>query len=87
MCIRKLDVPYTDMVNVVLDLKLIRLKYMVETINYNKVDPVNKWARIFIAVATIKKNLFFHKKLRIPKYLVWITYLINYQQSIVKSLK
>jgi len=31
---------YIDMVNVVLDLKCIRLKYMLETINYNKVDPV-----------------------------------------------
>ena len=29
-----------DMVNVVLDLKCIRLKNMLETINYNKVDPV-----------------------------------------------
>jgi len=28
------------MVNVVLDLKCLRLKYMLETINYNKVDPV-----------------------------------------------
>jgi len=28
------------MVTVVLDLKCIRLKYMLETINYNKVDPV-----------------------------------------------
>ena len=31
---------YIDMVNVVLDLKCIRLKYMLETINYIKVDPV-----------------------------------------------
>ena len=31
---------YIDMVNVVLDLECIRLKYMLETINYNKVDPV-----------------------------------------------
>jgi len=28
------------MVNIVLDLKCIRIKYMLETINYNKVDPV-----------------------------------------------
>ena len=28
------------MVNVVLDLKCIRLKYKLETIKYNKVDPV-----------------------------------------------
>jgi len=28
------------MVNVVLDIKCIILKYMLETINYNKVDPV-----------------------------------------------
>ena len=31
---------YIDMVNVVLDLECIRLKYMLETINCNKVDPV-----------------------------------------------
>ena len=29
-----------DMVNVVLDIKCIRLKYMLETINYNKVHPI-----------------------------------------------
>ena len=29
-----------DMVNVVLDLKCIRLKYMLETVNNKKVDPV-----------------------------------------------
>ena len=29
-----------DIVNVVLDIECIRLKYMMETINYNKVDPV-----------------------------------------------
>ena len=34
------NVVYIDMVNVVLDLKCIQLKYMLETINYNKVDPV-----------------------------------------------
>jgi len=28
------------MVNIVLDLKCIILQYMLETINYNKVDPV-----------------------------------------------
>jgi len=32
---------YIHMVNVVLDLKCIRLKYVSETIKYNKVDPVN----------------------------------------------
>jgi len=31
---------YIDMVNVVWDLKCIRLKNMLETINYNKVNPV-----------------------------------------------
>jgi len=31
---------YIDMVNVVLDLKCIRLKYMLEKINYNKVDAI-----------------------------------------------
>ena len=29
-----------DIVNVVLDLKCIILKYMLETINHNNVDPV-----------------------------------------------
>ena len=54
---------YIDMVNVVLDLKWIRLKYMSETINYNTVDPVIYWAQLFIAVATIKFNFFFIKSL------------------------
>jgi len=31
---------YIDIVNVDLDLKCIRYKYMLETINYNKDDPV-----------------------------------------------
>jgi len=31
---------YIDMVNVVLDLECIILKYMLENINYNKVEPV-----------------------------------------------
>jgi len=31
---------YIDMVNVVLDLKCINIKFVFETINYNKVDPV-----------------------------------------------
>ena len=31
---------FIDMVNVVLDLKCILFKYIVETINYNQVDPV-----------------------------------------------
>ena len=31
---------YIDMVNDVLDIECIILKYMLETINYNKVDPV-----------------------------------------------
>jgi len=35
-----LIVVYIDMVNVVLDIKCIILKYMLETINYNKVDLV-----------------------------------------------
>ena len=41
-------------VNVVLDLKCIILKYMLETINNNKVDPVIKWRQILITVATVK---------------------------------
>ena len=57
---------------------------MSETINYNKVDPVIYWAQIFIAVAPIKFNFFFIKKLIIPRSLVWSTYFIKYQQSIVK---
>ena len=32
---------YIDMVNVVLDLIWIILKYMLETIKYSKVDPVS----------------------------------------------
>jgi len=31
---------YIDMVNVVLDLKCITFKYMLEKINHNKVEPV-----------------------------------------------
>jgi len=31
---------YIDMVNVILDIKYITLKNMLETINYNKVYPV-----------------------------------------------
>ena len=31
---------YNDIVNVVLDLNCIKLKFVLETINYNKVDPV-----------------------------------------------
>jgi len=31
---------YIDMVNFALDLKCIKLKFVLETINYNKVDPV-----------------------------------------------
>jgi len=31
---------YIDMVNVVLDLKCRRLKYMLETVNYNTVESV-----------------------------------------------
>jgi len=49
------------MVNVVLDLNCIRLKYMLDKINYNKVDPVIKWAQIFIMVATIKFTFSFIK--------------------------
>ena len=64
---------YIDMVNVVLDLKWIRLKYMLETIKYNKVGPVIWWAHIFITVATIKFTFSFIKKLTIPRSLVWST--------------
>ena len=58
------------MVNVVLDLKCIILKYMLETVNYNKVNPVILW------VATIKSTFSFIKKLRIPRSLVWGVYFI-----------
>ena len=67
------------MVNVVLDLKCIRLKYMLETINCNKVDPVIYRAPIFIKVATIRFTCSFIKKLRFPRSLVWSTYIIKYQ--------
>jgi len=35
---------------------------MLETINYTGNDPVNKWAQLFLAVATIKFNFSFIKK-------------------------
>jgi len=50
------------MVNVVLDITCIIVKYMLETIYYNKVDPVNKWAQIFKTVATTKFTFSFIKK-------------------------
>jgi len=53
---------YIDMVNVVLDLKWIKFRNMMETINYNKVDPVIQWAQIFITVAAIKFTFYFIKK-------------------------
>ena len=34
---------------------------MLETIKYNKVDPVIKWAQFFITVASIKQYPVFHK--------------------------
>ena len=46
------------MVNVGLDIEWIRLKYMLETIKYNEVDPVIYWAQIFI-----KKSLEFREVL------------------------
>ena len=42
------------MVTIVLDLTCIGLSYMLETINYNKVDPVSWWAQIFITISNIK---------------------------------
>jgi len=39
---------------------------------------------IFRTVATIKYTFSFIKKTRIPRSLVWSTYFIGYQQSIVK---
>jgi len=50
-----------DMVNGVLDLKCRRLKYMLETIKYNTIDPVIKWAQFFITVETIKFTFSFIK--------------------------
>ena len=46
------------------------IKYILETIKYNTVDPVIEWAQIFITVATIKFALSFIKKLRTPRSLV-----------------
>jgi len=41
VCPRTLELcVYNDMVTVVVDLKCIILKYMLEAINYNKVNPV-----------------------------------------------
>jgi len=48
-----------DMVDVVLDPKCIRLKYMSETINHKKGDPVIECAQIFI---TINFTFYFIKK-------------------------
>ena len=53
---------YIDMVNVVLNIKCIILKYMLETNSYNKVDPVIYWAHFFITVSTIKITFSFIKK-------------------------
>ena len=47
-----------DMVTVVLDVECIRLKYMLQIINYNQVDPVIEWAQ---TVATIKFTFSFIK--------------------------
>ena len=62
------------MVNVVLDLKCMNLKFVLETINHNNVDPVIWWAQISIMVATIKFTFSFIKKLNIPRSLVGSTY-------------
>ena len=51
-----------DIVNVVSDLKWIRLKYMLETINYNKVDPVFLVGLNFHNGSNYKTYIFFHKK-------------------------
>ena len=48
-----------DMVDVVLDPKCIILKYMSETINHKKGDPVIECAQIFI---TINFTFYFIKK-------------------------
>jgi len=76
---------YIDMVNGELDLKCRILKYMLETIKYNTVDPVIKWAHFFITFTTIKFTLSFIKKLRNSRSFVWRTYLIKYQQLKVKK--
>jgi len=49
------------MVNVVLDLQCIILTYMLETINYNKDDPVIVWAQIFKMITTINFTFSFIK--------------------------
>ena len=61
------------MVIVVLGLKCIILKYMLETIYYDKVEPVIYWAQLYITIETIKCTVPFIKKLRILKSLVWST--------------
>ena len=77
---------YIDIINVFQTLTCIKLKFVSETINYNKVDPVIQWAQISITVTTIKFTFSFIKKLRIPRSLVWSTSLIKYKQPIVKEL-
>ena len=51
---------------------------MLEKINYDKVDPVSKWAQLFIKVAILKFTFSLKKKeLRTLRSLVWSTYFIK----------
>jgi len=72
-----------DMVNVVLDIKCIRLKYILETINYNKVHLLCSGLN-FSQRRNYKINLFFHKKTLEFREVLFITGFIKYQHSIVK---
>ena len=66
------------MVNVVLDLKCIIFKYIVETFNYNQVDPVIKWAQLFKTVTTIKFTFSFIKRvLELRKVLFGVYILLD----------
>jgi len=57
-----------------------------ETINYNNVHIVIYWAQLFITVATINFTFSFIKSLVFREVLFAGTYLIKYQQSIVKLI-
>jgi len=50
---------------------------MLQTINYNKVDPDIYFAQIFLIVANIKFTLYFIKSLEIREVLLGVHILLN----------
>ena len=72
-----------DIVNVVLDPKCIRLKHMLETINYNKVDPVFLLGLNF---HNYKTYIFFHKKsLEFREILFRVHILLNINSQLLNN--